>query len=158
MSAATVITPHFAARKAFETAGEVAATLQPDEPVFSLGAVLGDPLAVGYESLSQWSFRLEGLVEGVTDITLSILHEGHADFSSPPIAVADHGPGIPDAIESKIFTPFFTTRPTGTGLGLPVVQRIAEAHGGTLTHRPTPGGGATFELRLPRAPRTPALG
>lgn len=72
------------------------------------------------------------------------------------ITVADHGPGIPDALESKIFTPFFTTRPTGTGLGLPVVQRIAEAHGGTLSHRPTPGGGATFELRLPRARRAAA--
>ncbi len=60
---------------------------QPDEPEFSLGAVLGDPLAVGYEALAQWSFRLEGLVEGMTDITLSILHEGHADFTSPPIEV-----------------------------------------------------------------------
>lgn len=67
------------------------------------------------------------------------------------IVVADNGVGIPDALEAKIFTPFFTTRPTGTGLGLPVVQRIAEAHGGALAYRPTPGGGATFELSLPRS-------
>ena len=60
---------------------------QPDEPEFSLGAVIGDPAIAGHEELSQWSFRLEGLLEGMTDLTLSLIHEGHADFTSPPIEV-----------------------------------------------------------------------
>jgi hypothetical protein len=60
---------------------------QPSEPEFSLGAVLDDPLIAGYEQLSTWSFRLEGLEEGMTDLTLSILHEGHSDFTAPPIEV-----------------------------------------------------------------------
>ena len=65
------------------------------------------------------------------------------------ISVIDDGEGVAEEHRKRIFLPFFTTRATGTGLGLPVVQRIAEAHGGGLTHEPTPGGGATFVLRLP---------
>ncbi len=65
------------------------------------------------------------------------------------VTVSDDGEGIPDAILDRIFLPFFTTRPTGTGLGLPIVRRVAEAHGGTVTYEPTAGGGATFVLRLP---------
>jgi len=60
---------------------------QPEESEFTLGAVIGDPAIAGYVALSQWAFRLEGLADGMTDITLSILHDGHADFTSPPIPV-----------------------------------------------------------------------
>lgn len=65
------------------------------------------------------------------------------------ILVIDDGAGVAEEDIKRIFLPFFTTRATGTGLGLSVVQRIAEAHGGGLTHEATPGGGATFALRLP---------
>ncbi len=65
------------------------------------------------------------------------------------IMVSDDGDGIADAIAERVFVPFFTTRPTGTGLGLPIVRRVADAHGGTVTHEPSSGGGATFVLRLP---------
>ena len=65
------------------------------------------------------------------------------------LRVIDEGAGVPPPLASQIFVPFFTTRPTGTGLGLPVVKRIAEAHGGAIGLSETPGGGATFELSLP---------
>jgi len=65
------------------------------------------------------------------------------------LEVKDHGAGIPPELEDRIYLPFFTTRSSGTGLGLPLVQRIAKAHGGMLTHTATPGGGATFNLDLP---------
>jgi two-component system sensor histidine kinase HydH len=64
------------------------------------------------------------------------------------IRVRDHGPGIPAGDEEKIFAPFHTTRVQGTGLGLAVSRRIAEAHGGTLTAANAPGGGAVFTMRL----------
>ena len=67
------------------------------------------------------------------------------------LCVIDHGRGVSEDVASRIFVPFFTTRPTGTGLGLPVVRRIAEAHGGEVRLVPTPGGGATFEMWLPLA-------
>jgi signal transduction histidine kinase len=69
------------------------------------------------------------------------------------IEVVDDGDGIAEQNRERIFLPFFTTRPTGVGLGLPVVSRVVEAHGGELAHRPTEGGGATFRIRLPRAGR-----
>jgi two-component system sensor histidine kinase HydH len=65
--------------------------------------------------------------------------------------VADDGPGIPPGELARIFTPFFTTKPAGTGLGLAVVQRIADAHGGSVSVESAPGEGARFTVRLPVA-------
>jgi signal transduction histidine kinase len=65
------------------------------------------------------------------------------------ISVKDDGAGVPPELAERIYLPFFTTRSSGTGLGLPFVQRIARAHGGEITHEATPGGGATFNLDLP---------
>jgi signal transduction histidine kinase len=59
---------------------------------------------------------------------------------------------VPEPLRDKVFAPFFTTRAAGTGLGLAIVQNVAAAHGGTVTCGETPGGGATFSLRLPLDP------
>ncbi|HVP66985.1 MAG TPA: GAF domain-containing protein [Anaeromyxobacteraceae bacterium] len=67
------------------------------------------------------------------------------------IEIADTGPGIPAEKRPMIFQPFFTTKATGTGLGLAVVRRIAEGHGGTVEVVDAPSGGATFVLRFPLA-------
>lgn len=64
----------------------------------------------------------------------------------PSIQLADNGPGISNDIADKIFVPFFTTKPEGSGVGLALSRQIMLAHGGTLSHQPTPGGGATFTL------------
>lgn len=67
----------------------------------------------------------------------------------PTIRVIDHGPGIAPDVRHRLFEPFYTTKPDGTGLGLFISRRTVEAHGGTLTVEDTPGGGATFVVRLP---------
>jgi CheY-like chemotaxis protein len=69
------------------------------------------------------------------------------------LTFADNGPGVPDAIKSRIYDPFFTTKPVGagTGIGLSLCQSIVGQHEGSLTLQDTPGGGATFVLMLPRA-------
>jgi signal transduction histidine kinase len=81
--------------------------------------------------------------------------EGEA--GSGPVVVltfADNGPGIPAGFRHRLFETFATRgKSDGTGLGLAMAREVAEAHGGSVTHRETPGGGATFELRLPLAPR-----
>jgi signal transduction histidine kinase len=65
------------------------------------------------------------------------------------IQFEDTGPGVPKAIRSQIFEPFYTTRATGTGLGLAFVDRIVTEHGGSVTVGSAPSGGALFEIRLP---------
>ena len=65
------------------------------------------------------------------------------------LTVADTGPGIDAAVADRLFTPFVSTKPTGTGLGLSVSRRIVRAHGGSLTASNRDGGGACFTLTLP---------
>jgi signal transduction histidine kinase len=60
--------------------------------------------------------------------------------------VRDSGPGVPEEIRDKIFTPFFTTRERGTGLGLAFVEEIARDHGGPVTVDRAPEGGARFRF------------
>ncbi len=62
------------------------------------------------------------------------------------IEVRDRGPGVPPENVERLFSPYFTTRPGGTGLGLAMVRRIASAHGWTTGYRPREGGGAVFFL------------
>ncbi len=79
-------------------------------------------------------------------VTVEVKVEG----AQAVVRVRDHGPGIPEAELHAIFEPFHTTRPRGTGLGLAIARRIAERHRGTLSAANAVGGGALFELRLPR--------
>ena len=66
------------------------------------------------------------------------------------IAVIDHGVGIPKDQTESIFNPFFTTKPSGTGLGLPIVAKIVDEHGGKLTVESEEGKGTTFRVSLPQ--------
>jgi len=71
-------------------------------------------------------------------------HERHAI-----IRIGDSGPGIPDAIQKKIFQPFFTTKEEGTGLGLSIASRIIKDHNGRLDVESMQSDGAIFIIRLP---------
>jgi signal transduction histidine kinase len=72
------------------------------------------------------------------------------------LVVADAGPGIPAADLPHLFEPFYTTKPSGTGLGLPVSYGIVQGHQGTIDVRSTPGQGATFILTFPMLEQTGA--
>ena len=73
-------------------------------------------------------------------------HDGHVT-----VLVHDSGPGLSEASVRRIFTPFFTTKPDGMGVGLSISRAIAEAHGGHLHLKSNSDDGATFELELPIA-------
>lgn len=78
--------------------------------------------------------------------------QASVEATKPPmlrIEIADDGAGVPPEARDRLFTPFFTTRATGTGLGLALVKRIAGAHGGTIEYEPPPERGASFVLRVP---------
>jgi signal transduction histidine kinase len=65
------------------------------------------------------------------------------------VAVVDDGEGMSAEVREKALTPFFTTREEGTGLGLPLVRRIAEQHGGSVEISSAPGVGTTVTLTFP---------
>ena len=72
------------------------------------------------------------------------------------VAVRDQGPGIPADELPRIFDTFYTTKPNGMGMGLPISRSIVEAHGGRLWAENNPDRGATFAFTLPASPPEPA--
>ncbi len=66
------------------------------------------------------------------------------------LVIEDNGPGMPADVRDRIFTPFFTTKPRGSGLGLPVVHRAIDAHRGVVMVDSSPGSGTRFTIILPR--------
>ena len=85
----------------------------------------------------------EGFPAGGREI---VLRKGLACAS---VSVEDNGPGMDRALLGRIFDPFFTTKTNGTGLGLPMVKRTVNAHGGIVTVKSIKGKGATVEILLP---------
>ena len=67
------------------------------------------------------------------------------------ITIADTGPGIDPKVADSIFQPFFTTKPSGMGMGLSICKSIIEAHEGRLTATPGEPGGTVFQIYLPNA-------
>jgi len=68
------------------------------------------------------------------------------------ISVIDTGVGIPAEHLDQIFNPFFTSKPEGTGMGLPISRSIIQSHGGRLWAEPSPESGTIFRFTLPIEP------
>jgi signal transduction histidine kinase len=83
----------------------------------------------------------------------AITIETGGDALALEVRVRDTGQGVAEGVLPHVFDAFFTTREGGTGLGLPIARRIAEAHGGTLDLRSPDGAGAVATLSLPVARR-----
>lgn len=79
----------------------------------------------------------------------SVLVRGRRDGRDVVVAVEDTGRGVDPAVARRLFEPLITTKPNGIGLGLALVKRIVERHGGSVDHEPREGGGARFTVRLP---------
>ena len=105
----------------------------------------------------------EELQQAITNLTQNAVDAvdkgGHVWIRTRPearsvrIEVADDGPGIPRDALARIFTPFFTTKAVGKGmgLGLTITRQVIKQHGGTLEVDSTPGQGTTFTIRIPLA-------
>lgn len=105
--------------------------------------------------------RVDGfqLKQGILNLILNALQAtpagGHVvlrasgDKRRLEVSVSDDGEGMSPETREKAFTPFFTTREEGTGLGLPLVRRIAEQHGGSVEVFSTPGKGTTVTMVFP---------
>lgn len=118
-----------------------------------LPAVRFDPqqLAEALEILVVNSLdALKGRAQGEVEVRARLEH--HADAAEMvAIAVRDDGPGMDDARLQRVFELFYTTKPTGTGVGLAMAKRLVERQGGTIDAASVLGEGATFTIRLPTA-------
>lgn len=72
----------------------------------------------------------------------------HVDDGWLVARIGDTGPGIPPEVQPNVFKPYFSTKPSGTGLGLALTEKLIGQHGGHVTFRTGPGG-TTFEIRIP---------
>jgi two-component system sensor kinase FixL len=81
-----------------------------------------------------------------------VIRTAAVNGSEVELSVADNGPGLASQIADRLFTPFVTTKQSGTGLGLVSSQTIVRAHDGTLGYRPNAPRGACFFVRLPSRP------
>ncbi|AVR98489.1 sensor histidine kinase [Pseudoduganella armeniaca] len=80
-------------------------------------------------------------------LTLEACYDAPAHQVS--VCIVDNGHGIPQEVAERLFSPFFSTKAQGMGMGLNICRTAIEFHGGTLTHRDNPGGGTIFTFTLP---------
>jgi two-component system sensor histidine kinase HydH len=110
-----------------------------------LPKVLGDSNQLCQAVLNLAVNGMQAIGEGEIKISTGVNSGGRRVF----LSVADRGSGIPPENREKIFTPFFTTRPEGVGLGLGIVERIASLHKGEVKIESKAGAGTTATLLLP---------
>ena len=133
-----------------------ARAIQPDRPI---AADLRDGLLVrgDEDRLRQVVGNLFTNVRVHTPSSAPVEVRLGAENGHAVLDVIDHGPGIPPEHAERVFDRFYRADPGrsrdrgGSGLGLAIAASVVEAHGGSVSHRPTPGGGATFTVTLPVA-------
>ncbi len=127
-------------------------TLQPELPL-----IMGDRIALKHALQNLLSNAAKYGKNGENWIGISACESAGPSRQMVEIRVADHGPGIPAEEQKKIFEPFYRGRRAiddqihGTGLGLNLVKKIVEAHGGTIRVESEPDHGAAFIVRIPVA-------
>jgi signal transduction histidine kinase len=123
-----------------------------------LPLVLGDPMSLKHALENLITNAAKYGTEGSNWIGISAFKASGRHGDAVEVRVADHGPGIPEDEQEHIFDPFFRGRRAledqvhGTGLGLNLVKKIVEAHGGSIRVNSQPMKGAEFIVRLPAAP------
>lgn len=149
---------------------------EPRATVCSLDALVGDALALAAIRLQQEGAHVECRISPelprvradtilMVQVILNLLYNALDAMSERPdrlvsisaaddgdgwmaVSIADNGTGIEDEKLSQVFNPYFTTKPDGLGLGLPICVSILEAHGSTLVLERNDAGGCTARFRL----------
>ncbi len=86
---------------------------------------------------------------GPVTVVTRLVPADEQDGPAVELEVSDTGPGIPDHMIDRLFEPYMTGKSRGSGLGLSIVRRIVEEHGGSIEAENRPEGGASVHIRLP---------
>lgn len=122
-------------------------TLRADVPP-GLPQVKGDRIHLQQVILNLLMNGMEALAEKPGERRVIVIKASKTAAGMVELAVIDRGTGIPAEKLAHVFQPFFTTKDTGTGIGLAVSKAIVEAHGGRIAAQNNPEGGATFRFTL----------
>jgi two-component system sensor histidine kinase DctS len=117
-----------------------------------LPAVVADPTLLEQVLLNLTRNAIDAMEDTPSEKRILRIEAYSNDNSINPgltVAVIDHGGGISKEIEEKLFSPFFSTKADGMGMGLNICRTAVEAHGGTLSFMPNPEGGTIFRFSLP---------
>lgn len=110
--------------------------------------VMADPAQISQALVNLVANAVQAVADVVDpSVTLRVRSEG----SGVMLAVSDNGHGVPDDVRERVFTPFFSTKSRGTGLGLSLVQRIARSHHGRVELDSNATNGTEFRIWLPAA-------
>jgi len=142
---------HFAAGPWAEELARIFAAKAPEVPLAlevvpeSL-ALDGDPDLLAQVVINLMQNAAQAMADGARPARLALRLLRSARGAA--IEVEDNGPGVPASLRQDIFLPFFTTRSTGSGVGLNLARQIVVAHGGAIDVTDAPGGGALFRILL----------
>jgi len=133
-----------------ELLAELARTSLPSTMTAQVKLDPATPVLVGhYDPLRRaFSNILRNAVEACEEHGVIEIIAGPDDGNGVLIEIRDHGPGVSPEMADRIFDPYCTGKAGGTGLGLAIVKQTIEMHGGTIRLVETPGGGATFQVRM----------
>jgi two-component system, NtrC family, sensor histidine kinase HydH len=115
------------------------------------GVIDGDEVLLRQAFSNLLRNALDACIAASTSPRIQIHSEIDVAQKLSRIAVNDNGAGIPESLRESVFKPFFTSKRSGTGLGLALVQKIIVFHNGRVTIGSSPSGGASLQITLPTA-------
>jgi len=133
-----------------ERSAALGVTIERDVP--ELRPLRGDPEKLRRVLINLIGNALDAFAEAKTPAPRLVLQAGENLAGSEVwLRVCDNGPGMDAERLGRIWSPFYTSKATGTGLGLALCRKVIEAHGGAIEASSTPGSGTEFLITLPRA-------
>jgi C4-dicarboxylate-specific signal transduction histidine kinase len=135
---------HVVAPQARQQNISIRVDLAPDLPRIQI-----DPIQIEQVVVNLMLNALEAMQSGTDERSVLVVHTARPERQTLEVSVRDRGVGLTPVARERMFEPFYTSKPSGLGLGLSISRSIVERHGGRLWATNNTDGGATFHIALP---------